>query len=203
MRNQCGGAGALLCLAWLAVSGQEALRVEVTEGAGAVVPAQVLSSRRFAVTVKDAAGNPVSGATVHFRLPAEGPGGLFASGLRTESTATGATGEAVVYGIRWGAQPGRLEILVTATQGARRGEARIPVEISATAALAREDRINPSFKAHSGSKRWLLWVAVGAGAAAGLAAAGGKGGSTQSYSPPAAVIVTPAIGTPTITIGKP
>lgn len=192
-------------LAWTGVAGfgQEALRVEITEGAGAVVPAQAFSSRRFAVVVKDASGRPVPGATVHFRLPAEGPGGVFASGLRTESTLSGPRGEAVVYGIRWGTAPGRLEILVAATEGSRRGEARIPVEVSATAAAGREDRGNPSFRAPSGSKRWVLWLAVGAGAAAGLAAAGGRGGSTQTYAPPAAVVVTPTIGTPTITIGKP
>lgn len=183
--------------------GQEPLRVEVTQGAGAVVPAQAFSSRRFAVAVKDAAGRPVSGATVHFRLPAEGPSGVFASGLRTESTLSNPRGEAVVYGIRWGAASGRLEIVVTATEGSRRGEARIPVEVSATAAVTREDRGNPSFRAPSGSKKWVLWLAVGAGAAAGLAAAGGRGGNPQTFAPPAPVVVTPTIGTPTITIGKP
>jgi hypothetical protein len=207
MQERCARWGravaALAVLLAASALGQEALRVEVTDGAGAVVPAQALSSRRFAVAVKDAGGRPVPGATVHFRLPAEGPSGVFASGLRTESTVTGAQGEAVVYGIRWGAQPGRLEILVTATEGGRRGEARIPVEVSATARMAREDRGNPSFRAPSGSKRWVLWVAVGAGAAAGLAAAGGRGGNPQTYAPPAAVVVTPTIGTPTITIGKP
>lgn len=203
MRNLCAGAVALLFVAWLPISGQETLKVEVTEGSGAVVPAGTLSSRRFAIVVKDAAGKPVSGATVHFRLPAGGPGGLFASGLRTESTVTGARGEAVVYGIRWGAETGPLEILVTATQGGRRGEARIPVEVSATAAPTREDRGNPAFKPPSGSRRWLILAVVGAGAAAALAAAGARGASTQSYAPPSPVIVTPTIGTPTITIGKP
>jgi hypothetical protein len=200
---RCCLAAWILALAGTVAFGQEPLRVDVTEGGGAVVPAQAFSSRRFAVVVKDASGRPVPGATIHFRLPAEGPGGVFASGLRTESTLSGPQGEAVVYGIRWGAAPGRLEILVTATEGSRRGEARIPVEVSATAAAGREDRGNPSFKAPSGSKKWVLWLAVGAGAAAGLAAAGGRGGSTQTYAPPAAVVVTPAIGTPTITIGKP
>ncbi len=197
--------GSLLCALWLAAAawGQETLRVEVTEGAGAVVPAQAVSSRRFSVVVRDSGGRPVSGATVHFRLPAEGPGGVFASGLRTESTVTGPKGEATVYGIRWGAEAGRLEILVSAVAGSRRGEARIPVEVSATAKLAREDKGNLSFRAPSSSKKWVVLLAVGAGAAAGLAMAGGSGGSTQTYAPPAAVVVTPTIGTPTITVGKP
>lgn len=206
MRVSCLS-GRSLCTLWaaaaLAASGQELLRIDVVEGAGAVVPAQAFSSRRFAVVVKDAAGRPVSGATVHFRLPAQGPTGTFASGLRTESTVTGAGGGASVYGIRWGAEPGRLEIIVAAVSGSLRAEARIPVEVSARARLSREDRSNPSYRAPSSSKKWIVLLAVGAGAAAGVALAGGKNGGAPSYSPPAAVVVTPTIGTPTITIGKP
>jgi hypothetical protein len=193
---------ALFLSVCLAASGQDALRIEVAEGAGAVVPAQAFSSRRFAVVVKDASGRPVQGATVHFRLPAQGPSGAFASGLRTESTVSGPRGEASVYGIRWGAEPGRLEMLVAAVSGSLRAETAIPIEISATAQPSRADRSNPSFKAPSGSKKWVFFLAAGAGAAAGLAFAGGRS-SPPSYSPPAAVVVTPSIGTPTITIGKP
>jgi len=198
--------GRSLCALWLAAavaaSGQQSLQIDVVDGAGAVVPAQTLSSRRFAVVVKDAAGKPVSGATVHFRLPAEGPTGAFASGLRTESTATGAKGEASVYGIRWGAEPGKLAIVVAAVYGGATATTRIPVEISAAAKPQREDRANPAWRSPSGSRKWVVLLAVGAGAAAGLAMAGGKG-SPQPYSAPAAVVVTPTIGTPTITIGKP
>lgn len=194
---------ALSFAAAIAASAQEPLRIDVVEGAGAVVPAQAFSSRRFAVVVRNAAGKPVSGVTVHFRLPSEGPTGHFASGLRSESTVTGAKGEASVYGIRWGAAPGRLDISVAAVSGALRAEARIPVEISASARLSREDRGNPAYRAPSGSKKWIILLAAGAGAAAGLALNSGKGGGAPSYSPPAAVVVTPSIGTPTITIGKP
>lgn len=192
---------ALFLSACLAASGQDALRIEVVEGAGAVVPAQAFSSRRFAVVVKDASGRPVQGATVHFRLPPQGPSGNFTSGLRTESTVSGPKGEASVYGIRWGAEPGRLEMLVAAVSGSLRAETAIPIEISATARPGRADRSNPSYKGPSGSKKWVFFLAAGAGAAAGLAFAGGK--SSPAYSPPAAVTVTPSIGTPTITIGKP
>lgn len=198
--------GRPLCVLWLAAaltaSGQPSLRIEVVDGAGAVVPAQTLSSRRFAVVVKDAAGKPVTGATVHFRLPSEAPTGAFASGLRTESTATGPKGEASFYGIRWGAEPGKLEISVTALYGGARADARIPVEVSATVKAERQDRANTAYRAPSGSRKWVVLLAVGAGAAAGLAMAGGKGGA-PAYAPPAAVVVTPTIGTPTITIGKP
>lgn len=206
MRDSCPLRRSLCALSFaaaIAVSGQEPLRIDVVDGAGAVVPTQAISSRRFAVVVRDVAGKPVSGATVHFRLPPEAPTGTFASGLRSESTVTGPKGEASVYGIHWGAAPGKLEISVAAVSGNLRAETRIPVEISATARPAREDHSNPSYRAPSGSKKWIVLLAAGAGAAAGIAMAGGKGGGAPSYSPPAAVIVTPTIGTPTITIGKP
>jgi hypothetical protein len=93
-------------------------------------------------------------------------------------------------------------MLVAAVSGSLRAETAIPIEISATAQPSRADRSNPSFKAPSGSKKWVFFLAAGAGAAAGLAFAGGRS-SPPSYSPPAAVVVTPSIGTPTITIGKP
>jgi hypothetical protein len=199
--------GRSICALWLAASlaasGQQALRIEIVEGADAVVPAQALSARRFAVVVKNSAGAPAAGVTVHFRLPAQGPSGAFASGLRTESTVTGPKGEAAVYGIRWGAEAGKSEIQVAAVSGELRAETSIPVEISAAAKPAREDRANPAYRSNGGSKKWVILLAAGAAAAAGIAASSGKGGSAPTYAPPAAVVVTPTIGTPTITIGKP
>ncbi|MGB9609524.1 MAG: Ig-like domain-containing protein [Bryobacteraceae bacterium] len=183
--------------------GQDALRVEVREGAGAVVPRQTFSSRRFTVVVSDGTGKPVQGATVHFRLPAEGPTGTFASGLRTESTVTDARGEATVYGIQWGGLTGHLEMEVVASQAGRQGRTRIPIEVSSHAMVSREDRANPAFKAPSSGKKWLVVALIGAGAAAGAAMAGKGGGQPASYAPPAAVVVPPSIGTPTITVGKP
>lgn len=200
VRMVCGWLG-LACAGLL--SGQQLLRIEIREGAGAVVPQNTLSSRRFTVAVSDEAGSPVGGATVHFRLPPEGPTGTFSSGLRSESAVTDARGLATVYGIQWGSLPGKLTIHVVAVAGQRRGEARIPVEISAQAKAAPDDRRNPSFRSPGHGRKWLIFAVVGAGAAAGLASARSKGGGTATYSPPAAVIVPPSIGTPTIVVGKP
>lgn len=183
---------------------QEALRIAIKEGAGAVVPRQTFSSRRFTVQVIDPSGRPVSGATVHFRLPSEGPTGTFSSGMRSETTVTNAEGMATAYGIQWGSQPGSLGIRVIATDRlGRRGEADIPVEISSHRTMAREDRANPSFRAPSSGKKWLIIALVGAGAAAGASLAGRSAGGAATYAPPAPVVVPPSIGTPTITVGKP
>lgn len=187
----------------LTVAGQAGLRVEVVEGAGAVVPAGMLSSRRFTVVVKDAQGLPIQGATVRFRLPAEGPSGTFSSGLRSETALTDAHGRATVYGIQWAAQPGKLEMEVVATSAQEKVSARIPVELSRHAAASRDDKANPAFKAPSSGRKWLILALLGAGAAAGVGLAGKGGAKGSVYEPPAAVIVPPSIGTPTITVGKP
>jgi len=167
------------------------------------VPQNALSSRRFTVVVSEEGGTPVSGATVHFRLPPEGPTGTFSSGLRSESTVTDARGTATVYGIQWGSQPGTLTIQVVAVAGPRRGEARIPVEISARAKATSEDQRNPSFRPPGNGRKWLVLALVGAGAAAGLASTRAGSGSKAPYSPPAPVVVPPSIGKPTIVVGKP
>lgn len=194
--------GAYLLLP-LSLAGETGLRVEVTEGAGAVVPAGMLSSRRFTVVVKDAQGRPVQGATVRFRLPAEGPTGTFSSGLRSESTLTDAGGRATIYGIQWGTESGRLEIEVLALFGRDTASVRIPVELSRHAVLSREDRGNTAFRAPSPGRKWLILALVGAGAVAGAGLAGKAGGKGAVYEPSAVVIVPPTIGTPTITVGKP
>jgi hypothetical protein len=39
---------------------------------------------RWPVEITDETGKPISGAAVSFHLPEDGPGGTFASGLRTD-----------------------------------------------------------------------------------------------------------------------
>ncbi len=116
---------------------------------------------------------------------------------------TDGRGMATVYGIRWGAEPGNLEMEVMATRGPDTGSVRIPLELSRHAVASRVDRSNPSFKAPSSGRKWLILALVGAGAAAGAGLAGKGGGKGTVYEPPAVVIVPPSIGTPTITVGKP
>jgi hypothetical protein len=174
--------------------------IRVLEGSGAVVPRSAASPRRFVVAVTDAAGRPAPGLTVTFRLPADGPTGRFASGLRSESMLTDDQGQAFVRGIQWGDRPGKAEIQVIAASAARRGEAVIPVEISATAPAPPKE----SVRGPSSGKKWLALVAVAGGAVAGLAVArGGKTATAAVVAPPAALVVPPVVGAPTISIGRP
>jgi hypothetical protein len=202
----CASVLALLPFGALALSG-DTLRILVTEGADAVVPRNSASSRRITVKVIGGGDQPIPNATVTFRLPAEGPSGLFPSGLRSESLLTGANGEAYIHGVRWNDTPGRLDVRVIATSGGRRAEAAVPIEISATLAPSRADRDSTSVRGPSSSRKWLILALVAGGAGAGLAFAGG-GGSTAAaapgvYVPPPALIIPPTLGAPTITIGRP
>lgn len=183
------------------------LRIEINDGAETVVPRNSASARRIAVTVLGAGKQPIPNATVTFRLPAEGPSGVFPSGLRSESLLTGPKGEAFIHGIRWNDTPGRLEVRVIASSGERRGEAVVNIEISPTLAPSRADRASTSVRGPSSNRKWLILALVAGGAGAGLALAGGSHSPATAapgvYVPPAAVIIPPTLGAPAITIGRP
>jgi hypothetical protein len=167
-----------------------ALRIAAREGGGAVVAAGGYSARRYVVAVTGSAGRPATKVTVHFRLPAEGPGGVFASGLRSETALTDEQGLAYVQGIQWNSVPGKAR-LIAAAGGA---EAVFDVEVSA--AQARADKAG----GRRTSKKWLILAVVGAAAGGGLVAAG-RGKSSASAA--SSTVVTPSIGTPAIVIGRP
>jgi len=184
------------------------LHLKVIEGEGAVHVAGSRSTTPLTVQVTDEVGRPVEGATVSFRLPVSGPGGVFATGLLTEVLVTGPDGRAGVSGIRWGSEPGPVRIRITAVRGqARAGiiSEQFLVE-PATVARPAPGKRRPSMS--SGQGRWLTVAIVAAGAAAGGLALG-LAGKTPSQAASAAGVAAAAqtssveIGAPTIRIGKP
>jgi hypothetical protein len=173
------------------------LTIRVAEGEGAVYPTGSRATRGLTVLVTDETGRPVEGATVSFTLPAEGPGGVFSSGARTEIAATHADGRAAVWGMQWNRTAGPFEIRITAVKG----QARAGVVSSQSLSNAPEVRAAGAGKAraaHGGHK--LLWISL---AVAGAAAAGVAGlAARQPSAAAAASSVTPLkIGTPTIGLG--
>jgi hypothetical protein len=148
------------------------------------------------VLVTDETGRPVEGATVSFTLPAEGPGGVFSTGGRTEIAATRSDGRAAVWGMRWNRMAGPFEIRITAVKGL----ARAGVVSSQSLSNAPEVRAaapERTLAARGGHK--LLWISL---AVAGAAAAGVAGVAARKPSAAAASSVTPLkIGTPTISLG--
>lgn len=188
----------ILFLAVTLVAGAQpaALKLTLVEGEGAVYPAGSRATRGVTVKVTDESGRPVEGAAVSFSLPSDGPGGVFASGARTEAATTHADGEASAWGMQWNRMPGSFGILITAVKGAARGG--VTCSQSLAAAAAPDPRQS---RAGAGNHKWLwITLAVVAGAAgAGVATtAGGKTSSATQGSSTAIVI-----GAPTISLGHP
>lgn len=170
------------------------LQIEVIAGEGAVHQAGSRSSSGLAVRVTDELGAPVAGALVSFRMPEDGPGGAFTSGLGTEIVTTGADGRAVAPRVVWNDLEGAVEIRITAAKEGLRAGAIVTQQLAGHAPVAARQRFGTSHK-------WLYIAGAAAGAAA-LGFAVGRGSSTNGGAPG-----TPDksidIGAPTITIGNP
>ncbi len=166
------------------------LQIEVVAGEGAVHPAGSRTPSGLVVRVADSLGRPVAGALVSFRLPDDGPGGAFASGLGTEIVKAGADGRAVAPPVRWNHLHGAVEIRITAARDGRRAGAVVVQHIAAAPASLR--------RARSGRKWLYIAGAAAAGAVAGFTL--NRSGNGRAADSPAAGV---DIGTPTIVIGKP
>jgi hypothetical protein len=175
------------------------LEIRVVEGDGGVYAAGSRATRGVTVLVIDTDGRPVDGATVSFSLPSEGPGGVFASGNRTEAVTTHGDGHAAAWGMQWNRLAGPFEIRITAVKG------RARATIISSQSLAPADKAVASSKVNrGGGNHKILWIAV---AVAGAAVAGVAGASMGKSSSGAAATTsstaTTQIGTPTISLGHP
>jgi hypothetical protein len=173
--------------------GQTLLHIRVAEGDGSVHAVGSRDHLPLAVQITDETGRPVDTATVTFRLPEEGPGGVFPRGMRTEVVTTAADGNAVVQGMVWNRLPGAFQIRITAVKGQVRAGTVVSQYIS-DAPQAK------AVRAGSSRAKWLTIAAIGAGAAVGIAV--GMAGSSQP-SASASNVPPPYIGAPTISIGAP
>jgi hypothetical protein len=166
------------------------LNIRIVEGEGQKYAMGSRATRGVSVEITDDLGKPVEGATVTFLLPEQGPGGVFANGTKTEVTSSRADGMAQVGGMQWNHMPGSFEIRITAAKEDVHAGTVCPLSLADSA------DIQPARAAsakHSGHK-WL-WIALGAGAAAGAALA-----ARSFVSSPPEVANTVKIGTPTISI---
>lgn len=183
----------------LAANASVIIQLKVVEGEGVVYRTGARATRGLTVLATDETGKPVENAAVSFRLPDQGPSGLFNSGLRTEVVTTGADGRATVWGMQWNKAAGPVEIRITAVKDQARAGIVSTQYLSDSIApkAGGEGVFTASHKGH----KWL-WIALiaGAGAGAGMAL-GGHGSSSGS----AAASTTPGIviGAPSITVGHP
>jgi hypothetical protein len=188
------------------------LQIKVLDGEGAVHPAGARVSRPLTVEITDEAGHPVAGAAVSFQLPADGPGGLFSNGLRTDLVITDGAGRAAIHSLVLNRTAGQFRIRITAVkEQARAGMVALQYingpdsgprkETPAAAANSQSPGITPTavkMGSHI-SRKWIVLGALAAGGgAAFLGASRAAGGSKSGVSSS-----TVSIGTPVITVGRP
>ena len=172
------------------------IQLRVIEGEGAVYAAGSRATRGITVQVTDETGQPVEAAAVSFRLPDDGPGGTFGSGLRTEIVTTKADGRATVWGMQWNRVNGSFEVRVTAAKEPARAGIVVSQYLSDKVAAGSEGK--GEFHASHSYRKWLLLGAAVGGAALGGLALGGRKTQTSAA---ASTLPPPVIGTPVIVIG--
>jgi hypothetical protein len=196
-----GWRGVLCCaLAWAVPSnGSVIVQLKVVEGDGVAHRIGSRATRGLTVLVTDETGRPVEHAAVSFRLPEDGAGGVFSTGLRTEVATTGPDGRASVWGMQWNKTAGPVQIRITAIKDQARAGIISTQYLSDTMAphAGGEGTFTSS---HKGRTKWILIVV----AAAGGAAAGVTFGFSHGTSATAAT-AQPGImiGNPTINVGHP
>lgn len=178
------------------------VQLRVVEGEGGVYGAGTRATRGITVQVTDESGKPVEGASVSFRLPDEGPSGVFSSGLRTEVVTTRLDGRASIWGMQWNKAAGSFEIRITAVKDQARAGIVSAQYLSDNEAAHSGDGAGGSAggfqTSHHSRNKWLLITVAVAGAGAGMVFARSSGAKT------AVAPVTPTqIGNPSIIIGPP
>lgn len=144
-----------------------ALKIVVLEGEGARNDIRSATAVAPRVQILDEAGKPVRDAEVVFRLPMEGPGGVFHGWVKTQTVRTGEDGIAVATGYAPNEIEGRFHIRVTARAGSQ--------EASAVIAQSNVRGARASAASH---KKWWILAAVGAGVGAAIGAAASGNGSS-------------------------
>lgn len=175
------------------------LQIRVVDGEGAVYAVGSRATRGLTVQITDETGRPLDGVTVSFRLPDDGPGGVFSGGLKSEVAVTRPDGRASVWGMQWNRSPGAFQIRITANKDdVRAGAVSSQYLSDAPGAKA---SASSGFVAHRGHKVLLIsLLAVGAAAGGGLAMGLSSGKATALPAP----IPILKIGLPTsLIIGNP
>jgi hypothetical protein len=175
------------------------LQIQIIEGEGGVHAPGARSARPLTVEITDETGRPVASAAVSFHFPDEGPGGVFANGLRTEVATTDERGRATLRGWQLNRTPGRFQIRITASkEQATAGLVSFQYITGPGGGAAPQTAAAAGGGSHSHAK-WLLIVGlVAGGAAAGVITTRRGATHASTASPPSLTI-----GAPAITVGKP
>ena len=142
------------------------INIGAVEGDGAINSIRLRRAHEPVVRVMASGGEPLSGATVTFLLPATGPSGSFLDGGLSLTTQTDSQGRAVGRGLRPNSIAGQFRIRVTALWHG-----------SQAAATLVQTNAEPAVK--SGHSKTIVIVAIIAGAVAGGAAVAARGGKSS------------------------
>lgn len=172
----------------LAAAGQQTvtspepgISIRVVQGDGAINSIRMHRAYEPVAQVVDQDGEPVTGATVTFLLPATGPSGTFQNSGQSLTIQTDDKGMAAGRGLKPNGIAGQFRIRVTASL---RGDA-------ASATLT-QTNAEPVAKTGHGKTIAIVALIVG-GIAGGAAAVASQGGSGSA--PPAAATPTQPAGT--------
>jgi len=145
-------------------------RIKVIEGDGAINNIRQPVNRGASVVVEDENHNPLSGVSVTFFLPNEGPSGLFPNGNRVLSVFTDDKGIASSRGVRFNNQVGLMKIGVVASLFAQTASATITQTNISSNSSIKSSYVPamgiPKSSVRSHAKTWII-LGVVAGAAAG------------------------------------
>jgi hypothetical protein len=142
------------------------VNIGVVEGDSAINSIRLRRAHEPVVRVVTSGGEPLSGVTVTFLLPATGPSGSFLDGGLSLTTQTDSQGRAVGRGLRPNSIAGQFRIRVTALWHG-----------SQAAATLVQTNAEPAVK--SGHSKTIVIVAIIAGAVAGGAAVAARGGKSS------------------------
>jgi hypothetical protein len=143
--------------------------IGTVEGDGAINSIRLRRAHEPVVRVADSGGEPLSGATVTFLLPATGASGSFLDGGLSLTTQTDDQGMAVGRGLRPNSIAGQFQIRVTASWNGSQGAATL-VQTNA----------EPVIK--SSHSKTIAIIVIVAGAVAGGAAIAARGKSSPADS---------------------
>ncbi len=167
------------------------IHIRIVQGDGAINSIRLHRGHDPVAQVLHNDGEPLSGATVTFLLPASGPGGVFERSGLSFTTQTDARGFAAARGLAPNRTPGPFRIRVVASW---RGQAA-----NASVSQTNADPVAASRKGRKIAILALIAGGIAGGAAAALAHGGGAGstaaatGAAQGGPIPAG---TPSIGPP-------
>jgi hypothetical protein len=172
-------------------------KIVVLEGDGAINNIHQLVNRAISVEVDDTNHNPLSGVSVTFFLPNDGPSGLFPNGSRILTVFTDDHGVATSRSIRFNNQIGIMPIRVVASLFSQTSTVTVNQTNVASSASVRSSYVpaaGGSEMATRGHSHKALFIILG------IAAAGAGAGvyfATRKSTPTARISIgSPTVGTP-------